>query len=87
MGLGMPVPSCPGWNVADLLWHVTEVHDFWRTVVAEHLSSWESYQQPPRPVDEAIADMYRRGRLALLKTLDDVDPATPNCTPRVTCPS
>ena len=42
-GLTMPVPSCPGWKVADLLWHLTEVHDFWRTVVAERLTSWESY--------------------------------------------
>jgi uncharacterized protein (TIGR03083 family) len=76
-GLGMPVPSCPGWNVADLLWHVTEVHDFWRTVVAEKLSSWESYQRPARPVDEALADMYRRGRIDLLQTLAGADPETP----------
>ena len=76
-GLTMPVPSCPGWNVADLLWHLTEVHDFWGTVVAERLGSWESYQQPPRPADADIADMYRRGRIALLKTLGEADPATP----------
>ena len=73
-GLGMPVPSCPGWKVADLLWHLTEVHDFWRTVVAEQLSTWESYEQPARPVDEGIADMYRRGRLELVKTLAAADP-------------
>jgi uncharacterized protein (TIGR03083 family) len=76
-GLTMPVPSCPGWNVADLLWHLTEVHDFWRTMVAERRTSWEGYEQQPRPADEGIADMYRRGRVALLETLSEVDPATP----------
>jgi uncharacterized protein (TIGR03083 family) len=79
-GLTMPVPSCPDWNVADLLWHLTEVHDFWRTVVAEQLTSWEGYEEQPRPVDGGIADMYRRGRVALLKTLSEADPATPNWT-------
>jgi uncharacterized protein (TIGR03083 family) len=79
-GLTAPVPSCPGWNVADLLWHLTEVHDFWRTVVAERLSGWESYEQPPRPADEAIADLYRRGRVELVKTLGEADPAASNWT-------
>ena len=79
-GLITPVPTCPGWNVADLLWHLTEVHDFWRTIVAERLSSWQGYEQPPRPVDEGIADMYRRGRVELVKTLGEADPAMPTWT-------
>ena len=79
-GLTARVPSCPGWSVADLLWHLTEVHDFWRTVVAERLTGWESYQQPTRPVDEGIADMYRRGRVELVDTLRETDPATPMWT-------
>lgn len=24
-----PVPTCPDWTVADLAWHLTEVHAFW----------------------------------------------------------
>ena len=24
------VPTCPGWTVADLTWHLTEVQHFWR---------------------------------------------------------
>lgn len=79
-GLTTPVPTCPGWNVADLLWHLTEVHDFWRTIVAERLSSWEGYHQPPRPVDERLAEMYRRGRAELVKALSATDPATPTWT-------
>ncbi len=76
-GLTAPVASCPGWTVSDLLWHLTEVHDFWRTIVAERRSGWEGYEQPPRPVDEGLCDMYRRGRIELLKTMTEADPATP----------
>ena len=76
-GLTTEVPSCPGWTVADLLWHLTEVHDFWRTIVAEQRISWEGYEQPPRPSDEGLAELYRRGRTDLLQTLGGADPATP----------
>jgi uncharacterized protein (TIGR03083 family) len=76
-GLTTPVPSCPGWTVAELLWHMTEVHHFWRTIVAERRSSWEGYVEPPRPIDEGLAAMYRRGRVDLLKTLGEADPASP----------
>lgn len=74
-GLTAVVPSCPGWTVADLLWHLIEVHDFWRTKVVEHRDSWEDHEQRPRPVDEGLVAMYRRGRTDLLTTLEQVNPA------------
>lgn len=76
-GLTREVPPCPGWTVADLLWHLTEVHDFWRTIVAEQRITSEGYEQPPRPPDEGLAEMYRHGRTDLLQTLRNADPATP----------
>lgn len=76
-GLTTDVVSCPGWNVSDLLWHLTEVYDFWRTIVAEQRSTWDGYEQPPRPVFEALPAMFRHGRDALLATLSAADPATP----------
>ena len=76
-GLTTPVPSCPGWTVADLLWHLTEVHDFWRTIVAEERSTWKGYEQPPRPVDEGLAELYRRGQTGLVAALRRADPSTP----------
>ncbi len=76
-GLTTPVLSCPGWTVADLLWHLTEVHHFWCTVVAEQLSEWQSYTRPPRPVDEGLAGLYRQVRGDLLTTLAEVDPTLP----------
>lgn len=29
-----PVPTCPKWTAADLLWHLTEVHAFWAHILA-----------------------------------------------------
>jgi uncharacterized protein (TIGR03083 family) len=75
-GLTTQVPSCPGWSVADLLWHLTEVHDFWRTIVADHKTTWKGYERPPRPVDEGLGEMYRRGVVELMSALRGADPAT-----------
>jgi uncharacterized protein (TIGR03083 family) len=36
-----PVPGCPGWDAAELLWHVTEVQMFWGLVVEHGLSDPE----------------------------------------------
>ena len=79
-GLTASVPSCPGWTVADLLWHLTEVYDFWMTMVTEQRTSWEGYERPPRPVDEALAAMCRRRRDDLLTTMSAADPAMPTWT-------
>lgn len=76
-GLTTAVPSCPDWKVADLLWHVIEVHDFWCTIVAGKMSDWKGYEQPPRPVDEGLAGMYRHGRGELMAVLGSADPTTP----------
>ncbi len=75
-GLSTSVPPCPGWTVADLLWHLTEVHDFWTAVVAQRLSDPDAYAQPPRPVAEGLTAMYRRGRHELMSALTAVDPST-----------
>ena len=37
--LERPVEHCPGWNVADLVWHLTEVHWFWSTIAADTSST------------------------------------------------
>ncbi len=75
-GLTTPVHSCPGWTVSDLLWHLTEVHDFWRTIVAEQRSTWKGYEKPTRPADGGLADLYRRGQVDLIATLRRADPST-----------
>lgn len=49
-----PVPSCPGWNADDLLWHLAEVQFFWATIVREGLTGDEAdKRKPERPADRA----------------------------------
>ncbi|WP_394216800.1 maleylpyruvate isomerase N-terminal domain-containing protein [Brachybacterium vulturis] len=31
---GQRVPTCPEWTADDLLWHLTEVHEFWAEILA-----------------------------------------------------
>jgi uncharacterized protein (TIGR03083 family) len=76
-GLDTPVAACPGWNVAELVWHLGEVHFFWRTIVGDRMSSFEEYQPPQRPADAELLDFYRAGLAHTLQVLTDADPATP----------
>jgi uncharacterized protein (TIGR03083 family) len=49
-----PVPSCPGWNADDLLWHLGEVQWFWAAVVREDVTGEQAGElKPPRPPDRA----------------------------------
>lgn len=57
-----PVPTCPGWDAADLLWHLTEVHDMWAHVLGDDLCTNEQVEafeagRAPRPasVPEMLA--------------------------------
>lgn len=78
--LGAPVPGCPGWSVADLVYHLGEVHHFWRTIVAEQRDTWEGYEQPERPTDAELIGWYRDGLRATITTLTAADPTHPNWT-------
>jgi uncharacterized protein (TIGR03083 family) len=53
--LQAPVEHCPGWTTADLVWHLTEVHWFWGTIVAERLTSRPAEER--RPTRPAEADL------------------------------
>lgn len=79
-GLVAAVDSCPGWTVADLAWHLTEVHHFWRTIVGEQRSTWEGYEQRPRPTDDDLLRDYRLGLAETLAVLSKADPAQSNWT-------
>jgi len=49
-----PVPSCPGWDADDLLWHLAEVQWFWATVVREGVPGDRAEGfKPQRPADRA----------------------------------
>lgn len=79
-----PVPSCPGWDADDLLWHLSEVHLFWSAVVSSGATTDEQVEaieraKPLRPANRAEAlELLRRATDELgtvLSSGDDVDRA------------
>jgi uncharacterized protein (TIGR03083 family) len=73
--LGALVPSCPGWNVGELVWHTGGVHHFWRTIAERRLQDWREVQDPQRPEDSELLAWYGHGLRALVETLESVDPS------------
>src|SRR5690349_19460608 len=54
-----PVPSCPDWTAADLLWHLVGVQDWWAWCIENRPKSphTDGYTEPERPAsyDEMLA--------------------------------
>jgi uncharacterized protein (TIGR03083 family) len=78
-GLDADVPTCPGWQVRDLLRHVGDVHRWARAHVAEgRLRRIGKDELPavagPLPADEVLLDWYRLGHARLVETLASADP-------------
>lgn len=79
LDLTAPVPSCPGWDAAELVRHVREVHLSWGALVRDRQT------EPPddadlsdRPQDgPALVADYRDTVRWFAGVLADVDPATP----------
>jgi uncharacterized protein (TIGR03083 family) len=75
--LANDVPSCPGWSVADLLWHIGEVHRFWNQIAAQRLLDPEEAEEAERPAEEDLISWYEEGLAELLSTLGSADPDDP----------
>lgn len=70
------VPSCPGWSVTDLLWHLGEVQHFWARV-ATGLPG-DEIGDPDRPEGPvALRRLVATSGTELLAALSAADPATP----------
>lgn len=76
-------PTCPDWNAADLLWHLTEVHFFWAGVLARDArteSDIAAVEQakPDRPgVMPDLLALREQATNALLEQLGRLDDAEP----------
>jgi uncharacterized protein (TIGR03083 family) len=73
------VPCCPDWKVADLVWHLGEVHWFWGTDIEQRATDWESVEKgkPSRPGTYPETIAWGRSQLdrllhVLESTPDDV---------------
>lgn len=75
---GTPVPSCPDWDVDDLLWHLGggDVQHFWAWIVANRPEGPQGYPQPERPADRhGILAVLDRSHEELMLRLRNADPA------------
>ncbi|WP_253705491.1 maleylpyruvate isomerase N-terminal domain-containing protein [Brachybacterium sp. P6-10-X1] len=70
------VPTCPDWTAADLLWHLTEVHEFWGAVLAHGVTREEEAEKleesaAPRP--ERFEELLARRVAATEALLEQFD--------------
>ncbi|RBY97495.1 hypothetical protein DQ237_00625 [Blastococcus sp. TF02-8] len=66
-GWAAPVPGCPDWSLADLVWHLAEVQHFWAWVVRTRAQDPSAYQAPARHPDDELLG-YATARSAELET-------------------
>lgn len=75
--LAEAVPGCPGWNVADLVAHLTEVQWFWATIVEDRLTEPpDEDQRPPRAAEGALVSALTEQTAHLVGALRAADPRT-----------
>ncbi|HIT76988.1 MAG TPA: maleylpyruvate isomerase N-terminal domain-containing protein [Candidatus Avipropionibacterium avicola] len=77
------VPTCPDWDAADLLWHLTEVHLFWSAILASDARDEQAVEaieqaKPARPdtIGDTLAlrEQATTELAAQLTRLDDAEP-------------
>ncbi len=74
--LDASVPPCPAWTVADLVYHLGEVHYFWGEVARRRLDA-PTVEPPARPPDGELVAWAAEQATELERTLHDTDPTTP----------
>jgi uncharacterized protein (TIGR03083 family) len=83
-GLGAPVPTCPGWTVADLLGHLVGGDTWARTIVEQakdgRTERVDRGHAPDGLEGDALVQAFRDGERALHDALASADPATPAWT-------
>ncbi|MDX3115828.1 MULTISPECIES: maleylpyruvate isomerase family mycothiol-dependent enzyme [Streptomyces] len=68
------VPTCPQWQVRDLLRHTGAVHRWATSFVAGGHTSFLPFGEPPDLDGEPLLDWFRQGHLRLVDTLSDASP-------------
>ncbi|MBT8211670.1 MAG: maleylpyruvate isomerase family mycothiol-dependent enzyme [Acidimicrobiia bacterium] len=72
-----PVPSCPGWSMADLAWHLTEVQEFWHKIVEDRRTSPDGMERLDRPGDAELPALFRTESAKLVGSLAACDGQEP----------
>ena len=76
--LTSPVPSCPGWTVADLVFHVGEV--YLHKAIVMRTGRWPDPWPPAGVVDEAPLALLGRAYGELTASFAAREPASPSLT-------
>jgi uncharacterized protein (TIGR03083 family) len=72
--LSARVEHCPEWSVADLVWHLTEVHWFWGTIAEERLPKPpDASRRPARSGDKHLVSDFEKGAKRLVDVLGAAD--------------
>lgn len=71
-----PIEHCPGWTMADLVQHLTEVQWFWATVVEERLLERPHDGRPTDLQPSGLIDRFLDGARHLTRVLGSCDQGT-----------
>lgn len=78
--LHAPVPGCPDWDVAEVVFHVAGIHHRWRHIAADAVvdpADLVRIPRPDRPDDDELIPWAREQVEALLAALRVLDPEAP----------
>ncbi|MEU6819657.1 maleylpyruvate isomerase family mycothiol-dependent enzyme [Streptomyces atriruber] len=73
-GTGAKVPTCPDWQVRDLLRHTGMVHRWAAAFIAERRTSYRLGGELPELDGDALVEWFREGHAALVATLKATPP-------------
>ena len=78
--LDQPVPPCPDWSMADLIWHTGMVHTRWCAISEGLVPDKNSFSDMQRPGDSSLLGWFSLSLEALSNSLERADPASPAWT-------
>lgn len=70
-----PVPTCPGWVLDDLVWHLYEVQHFWHHVITHRPDPPSTYEEPVRASTLPQPDSMREISASLTEALRQAQPS------------
>jgi uncharacterized protein (TIGR03083 family) len=73
-GWAAHVPGCPGWQLRDLVWHLSEVQHFWAWVVKTRAPDPSTYGEPVRRPDDELLGWLTAQQAELETVLAGADP-------------
>lgn len=74
-GWTAPVPGCPEWTLADLVWHLSEVQHLWGWVVRQRAQDLSAYVEPSRRPDDELLGFFIAVSTELEAVLAGAEPA------------